>query len=111
MKRKKLYKNPPERVLNKWATKNPKKKDNKCSQYFITVALNHQNNENHPERTSKIKPFLEQNNWEGIDFPAGIKNWKKFERNNKTIALNILFISHNEKTIYLGYKSKYNCKC
>ena len=42
-------------------------------------------------------------NWEGIEFPAGIKDWKRFEK-NKTIALNILFVPHNEKTINLAYK-------
>ena len=36
-------------------------------------------------------------NWEGIEFPPGIKDWKGFERNNKTIAPNILFVPHNEK--------------
>ena len=41
---------------------------------------------------------------------AGIKGWKKFERNNKTIAFNILSIPHNTKTINLAYKSKYNRK-
>ena len=97
--------------MNKRATINPKNKDNKCFQYSITVALNHQNIENHPERISNIKPFIDQYNWEGIDFPAGIKDWKKFERNNKKIALNIFFIPHNAKAINLAYKSKYNCKC
>ena len=48
----------PEWVLNKRATINPKNKDNKCFQYFITVALNHQNIEKHRERISNIKPFL-----------------------------------------------------
>ena len=100
----------PEWVLNERATINPKNKNNKCFQYSITVALNHQNIGNHPERVSNIKPFINQYNWEGIDFPAGIKDWKKFERNNKTIALNILFIPHNTKTINLAYKSKYNRK-
>ena len=33
-----------------------------------------------------------------------------FERNNKTIALNILHIPPNTKTINLAYKSKYNQK-
>ena len=37
-------------------------------------------------------------------------NWKKFEQNNKTIALNILFVPHDTKTIRLAYKSKYNRK-
>ena len=35
-------------------------------------------------------------------------DWKKFEQNNKTIALNILFVPYNTKTIRLAYKSKYN---
>ena len=66
--------------------------------------------ENHPERISNIKPFIDQYNWKGIDFPAGIKDWKKFEQNNNTIALNILYVTHNTKTINLAYKSKYNHK-
>ena len=74
------------------------------------MAPNHQNTENHPERISNIRPFISQYNWEGIDFPAGIKDRKKFERNNKTIALNILPIPHNTKAINLAYKSKYNRK-
>ena len=73
-------------VLNKRATINPKNKDNKCFQYSTTVALNRQNIENHPERI-----------WEGIDFPAGIKDRKKFERNDETIALNILYIPPIQK--------------
>ena len=110
LKRGKSYIKSPEWVLNKRATINPKNKDNKCFQYSITVALNHQNIENYPERISNIKPFIDKYNWKGIDFPAGIKDWKKFERNNKTIALNILFIPHNTKTINLACKSKYNRK-
>ena len=109
LKRGKSYIKSPEWVINKRATISPKNKD-KCFQYSITVALNHQNIENHPERISNIKPFIDKYNWKGIDFPAGIKDWKKFERNNKTIALNILFVPHNEKTINLAYKSKYNRK-
>ena len=110
LKRGKSYIKSPEWILNKRATINPKNKDNKCFQYSITVALNHQNIENHPERISNIKPFIDQYNWEDIDFPAGIKDWKKFERNNKTIALNILYVPHNTKTINFAYKLKYNRK-
>ena len=93
LKRGKSYIKSPEWVLNKSATINTKNKDNKCFQYSMTVALNHQNIENHPERISKIKPFIDQYNWDGIDFPAGVKDWKNFERNNKIIALNILNIT------------------
>ena len=104
LRRGRSYIKSPAWVLNKKATVNPKNKDNKGFQYSITVALNHQNIENHPERISHIKLFIDQYNWEGIDFPAGIKDWENVERNNKTIALNILFIWHNEKAINLAYK-------
>ena len=100
----------PEWVVNKRAAINPKNRDNKCFQYSITVAFNHQNTEIHPERISNIEPFINQYNWEGIEFPAEIKDWKRFERNNNTIALNIYFVPHNEKTINLAYKPKYNRK-
>ena len=62
LKRGKSYKKSPEWVINKRATINPKNKDNKCFQYSITVALNHQNIENHPERISNIIPFISQYN-------------------------------------------------
>ena len=68
LKKGKSYMKSPEWILSKRATINPKNKDNKCFQYSITAALNHQNIENHPERISNIKPFIDGYNWEGIDF-------------------------------------------
>ena len=91
LKREKSYIKSPEWILNKRATIKPKNKDNKCFQYSITVALNHQKIENHPERISNVKPFIVKYNWKSIDFSAGIKDWKKFEENNKEVALNILY--------------------
>ena len=52
---------------------------------------NHQTIEAQPERISKLKPYINKYNWEGINFPAGSKEWRKFEQNNDTIALNILY--------------------
>ena len=46
-----------------------------------------------------------------IDFPSHKKDWKKFESNNKSIALNILYVPHNTKEIRHAYKSKYNLEC
>ena len=63
----------------------------------LNDALNYQNIETHPERISKLKPYINRYNWEEIDFPAGPKEWKKFGRNHKKIALNILLIPHNIK--------------
>ena len=73
-------------------------------------ALNYQTIKTNPERISKLKPYINKYNWEGIEFPAGPKDWKKFERNNKTIALNILFIPHNTEIIRVAYRSEYNPK-
>ena len=61
LKRGKSYIRSPEWVLNKRAIVNPKNKD-KCFQESIIVALNHQNIENHPERVSNIRPFVDQYN-------------------------------------------------
>ena len=77
-------------------------------QNALDDALNYQTIETHPERISKLKPYINKYNWEGIDFPAGPKEWKKFERNNKTIALNILFIPCNTKTIRVAFRLKHN---
>ena len=61
-----------------------------------------------PEKTSKIKPFIDQYNWKEINFPLHKKYWKRFESNNKSIALNILYIPSHTKEIKHEYKSKYN---
>ena len=55
------------------------------------LALNLDKINNHPQRISKIKPFIDQYNWNEIDFPSTSKDWKKFELNNE-IAFNILYV-------------------
>ena len=74
------------------------------------VALNHQNIGKNSQRIDKIKPFISQYGWKNIDFPVTLKDWKKFESNNKSIALNVLFVLYNTKQIKLAYKSKDNHK-
>ena len=70
LKRGRSYLESPERLRNKRGTINPQNNDDKCFQYAIIVALNYQNIENHVERISNIKPFINQYNWEGIEFPT-----------------------------------------
>ena len=45
---------------------------------------------------------------DGRGFPAGIKERKRFEKNNETIALNILQVPHDEIIITHAYESEYN---
>ena len=46
------------------------KKDNASFQYTITVTLNHEEIENNPQRITKIKPFIDKYNWEGMSVPC-----------------------------------------
>ena len=104
------YIDSPKWLKNKKATINSKNNDYKCFQYAVTLALNLDNIDNHPERISKIKPFIDQYNWKDIDFPATSKDWRKFELNNE-IALNILYVPHNTRKINVAYKSKHSLNC
>ena len=56
-------------------------------------ALDYETTAKKTERISKLTHFINKYNWKGIDFPAGPKQWEKFEKNSKTIAVNILHIS------------------
>ena len=85
------YIDSPKWIKNKKSTINPKNNDYKCCQYPVTLALNLDKINNHPERISKIKPFIDQYNWSDIDFPSTSKDWKKIELSNE-IALNILYV-------------------
>ena len=79
----------PKWLKDKKSTINPKNNDYKCFQYPFTLALNLDKINVHPQRISKIKPFIEEYNWKDIDLPSTSKDWKKFELNNE-VALNIL---------------------
>ena len=78
--------------------------------YVITAALNHEKIRKNSQRTSTLKPFNDNYNWKDLEFPSHSKDWKKFEQNNKIIALNILFVPYNSKQIRPAYISKYNHK-
>ena len=81
---------------NKKATINHiNKKDNKCFQYAVAVALNYEEIKKDPQRVTKIKPFINQYNSE-----------EKFEKNNVTIALNVLYAK--KEKMYPAYLLKHN---
>ena len=50
-------------IKDKKSTINPKNNDYKCFQYAVTVALNRDKIKKDPQRVSKIKPFIDQYNW------------------------------------------------
>ena len=98
-------------IWKKKATINPKndaEHDDNCFQYAIIKYLHHHELNNHPERISKLKPFINNYNWKNINFPAQRKDWERFERNNTNIAINIFSLPFQRKTVELQYKSKHN---
>ena len=101
----------PRWIKNKHARINPKNiKVNECFKYAIIAALHHQEIGKDPQRISKHKPCINNYNRKDIDFPSGSNEYKKFEQNNRNIALNILSVPSNKEEINTIYKSQYNRK-
>ena len=73
------YKESPKWLKDKKCTINQKNTDNKCFQYATTLALNFNNLDKHHQRISKIKPFIDNYNWNDINFPAAKKDWKNLK--------------------------------
>ena len=92
-----LYIDSPDCIKKKKTIINQKNEDDKCLQYAATVALNYKEIESHPERVSNIKPLMNKYNQEGINYPSKTDDWKTFEKNNPTLALNILDVKEKEK--------------
>ena len=99
------YIDSPKWLKDKKSTINSKNNNHKCVQFAATLAFDNINN--HPEKISKIRPFIDKYNWKDVDFPPTNKDWKKCELNNK-VALKILYIPHNTEKIQLAYRSKDN---
>ena len=94
LKRGNSYVKSPEWVANKKSIINQKNVDDKCFECSIVVVLRHNEIKSHPERIQgNHHLFSCDYNWQGIEFPAGIKEWKRFEKNNETIAL--IFCKHH----------------
>ena len=66
-------------------------------------------NKKDPQRITKIKSFINKYNWEGVNYPSEKNEWKKIEKNNVTIVLNVLYAK--KENIYPAYVSKHNSNC
>ena len=74
LKRSGSYIHSSEWLKNKRTTINPQNNADNCFQYALTVALNYQSYANNTQRIPKIKPFIDQYDWKGIDFPTYSKD-------------------------------------
>ena len=85
------YIDSPDQVNRKKKTINPKNKDDKCFQFATTVALNYRETKLNPERVLNSVLFINKYIWNGIKYSSKKEDWKKFESNNPTIAVNVLY--------------------
>ena len=93
----------PDWIASKKATINPKnEKDNECFKWSIISGLNYNKiNEKDLKKIEKLKKV-------DIDLSSNQRDWEKFEQENNSIAINVLFVSYNSEEIKLEYKSNYN---
>ena len=93
----------PDWIASKKATVNPKnEKNNECFKWSIISGLSC-----NKIKEKELKKILELKRID-TDFSSYQRDWEEFEQNNTSIALNILFVSHNSEEVKLAYKSSYN---
>ena len=93
-------------ISKKKAVINPKNKDQECFKWAVTVALNHGEIGKDPQRISNIKPYTNKQNWTGLEFPVAVNKIDRFEKNNPSVAVNVLAIGSG-KEIYVCRRSKH----
>ena len=99
--------------LRKWLKSkktviNPQNKDQECFKWAVIEVLHDKWSKYHSERISLLRAYENQYNWEGLEFPASIKKIDKFEKNNPSMAVNVLFSNKKNQNIYTVRRSK--CK-
>ena len=103
LKRGGSYIKSPKWLENKKAVINPKNEnDDECLRWSIICALNY--NEIMKKEFENIFKKIKH---EDKDFSSHQRDWKNFEQNNKSIALNVLFASQNSEEITIVYKSEH----
>ena len=93
----------PKWIKSKKAVINPQDKVEECFEQAFIVALHHEEIKRDHQRTSKLRSYENQYNWEGLEFPVLIKKIDKFEKNNPGMAVNVLFNNkkNQKKEIYI----------
>ena len=93
-------------VTSKKAVVNPKnKKDNYCFVYATTIAIYRKEIGKHRDRISnKLLDYTEKLNWNGTDFPVSTSDYKKFQKLNEDVALNVFFILLMKKILKMILK-------
>ena len=76
-----------------------RQKQQKNFQCAVTVVLNNEEIKKLLQRIKIIKSFIDKYNWEDKNYPSDKYDWKKFEKNNLTFALRVLYAKKEKKNI------------
>ena len=87
-------------VKSKKAVINPQNKDEESFKWATITALHQEEIKKDHQRIWKLRPYENQYNLEGLEFPVSIKKIDKFEKNNPDMAVNLLF-SNKKIKIYI----------
>ena len=103
----------PKWLKSKEAVIKPQNEDEECFKWAVIETLHHEEVRHHPERISLLRPYENQDNWKGVEFPVSIKKIDKFEKNNPDMAVNVLFSNKKskKKNIHTVCMSEHNVKC
>ena len=103
----------PKWIKSKKAVINPRNKDEECFKWAVIAALHHEEIKKDHQCTSRLRPYKNQYNWERLEFPVSIKKIDKFEKNNPSIAVNVLFSNKEsqKKNMCTVCRSGHNVKC
>jgi len=78
----------PKKLRDKKAIINVKNSDNGCFMWSVLAALHPIQFKSNPERIHHYRPYEQELNFDGIDFPVSINKISKFEKQNE-IAVNV----------------------
>ena len=90
---------------------NPQNKDEECFKWAVIATLHHEEIKKDHQRISRLTPYENKYNGEGLDFPVSINQIDKFEKNNPGIAVKVLFSKKKSQNIYRARRSNHNVEC
>ena len=93
----------PDWLAKKGAIINPKNSDMECFKLAVIAAMKWKDIDNHPKGISKLRRYEDDFKWDGMKFPASIRDIKRFESRNE-ITINIL--AFEDKKVYICRKGK-----
>ena len=87
----------PRWIASKKAVVNPiNEGDERCFMWAVIAGLHYREIGNNPERISKLKPYVGRYNWDGLVFPATLRDICRFEKKQRGYCSQ-RFICYREK--------------